>query len=217
MKKIMFNDKYGLTKAVLEGRKTMTRRIVPQCVLNKVPEYQEQYYAGALESISVEDAILNMIQYERMFGNIPRAGEAIAIAQRYSELSWDARFYERLKVRCERLPQYELAGWGNKMFVKPELMPNAILMTSLRVEHLQDISDEDCLREGIKKIDVDGREFGYYGSFDGYTFDGASSLGEPIFWRSPRKAFAALIDRVSKRGTWDSNPLVLAYELKLVK
>lgn len=26
MKKIMFDDKYGLTKAVLEGRKTMTRR-----------------------------------------------------------------------------------------------------------------------------------------------------------------------------------------------
>ena len=27
MKKIMFNDKYGLTQAVLDGRKTMTRRI----------------------------------------------------------------------------------------------------------------------------------------------------------------------------------------------
>jgi hypothetical protein len=31
MRKIMFKDKYGLTKAVLEGRKTMTRRIVPEC------------------------------------------------------------------------------------------------------------------------------------------------------------------------------------------
>ena len=29
MKKIMFNDRYGLTEAVLAGRKTMTRRIVP--------------------------------------------------------------------------------------------------------------------------------------------------------------------------------------------
>jgi hypothetical protein len=28
MKKIMFNDKYGLTQAVLEGRKTQTRRIM---------------------------------------------------------------------------------------------------------------------------------------------------------------------------------------------
>lgn len=30
MKKIMFNDKYGLTQAVLDGRKTMTRRIVSE-------------------------------------------------------------------------------------------------------------------------------------------------------------------------------------------
>lgn len=27
MKKIMFNDRYRLTQAVIEGRKTMTRRI----------------------------------------------------------------------------------------------------------------------------------------------------------------------------------------------
>lgn len=30
MKKIMFNDKYGLTKAVIEGRKTQTRRFIPK-------------------------------------------------------------------------------------------------------------------------------------------------------------------------------------------
>ena len=28
MKKILFNDKYGLTQAVLEGRKIQTRRII---------------------------------------------------------------------------------------------------------------------------------------------------------------------------------------------
>lgn len=28
MKKIMFNDKFGLTQAVLDGRKTQTRRII---------------------------------------------------------------------------------------------------------------------------------------------------------------------------------------------
>lgn len=28
MKKIMFNDAYGLTQAVIDGRKTMTRRVI---------------------------------------------------------------------------------------------------------------------------------------------------------------------------------------------
>lgn len=39
MKKIMFNDQYCLTKAVLKGRKTQTRRIIPQSVIDKAEEY----------------------------------------------------------------------------------------------------------------------------------------------------------------------------------
>lgn len=35
MKKIMFNDKYGSTGAVLTGRKTMTQRIIPQLMSDK--------------------------------------------------------------------------------------------------------------------------------------------------------------------------------------
>ena len=42
MQKIMFNDKYGLTQAVLEGRKTQTRRIA--------------YTAGRLRNITVRQA-----------------------------------------------------------------------------------------------------------------------------------------------------------------
>ena len=66
MKKIMFNDKYGLTQAVLDGRKTQTRRIVSRKILDLVPQYQEEYYAGALESISIEDAIYNITHGEKM-------------------------------------------------------------------------------------------------------------------------------------------------------
>ena len=36
MKKIMFNDKYGLTKAVLDGRKRITRRIIADKKLNTI-------------------------------------------------------------------------------------------------------------------------------------------------------------------------------------
>lgn len=35
--------------------------------------------------------------------------------------------------------------------------------------------------------------------------------------RSPDAAFAALIDKVSGRGTWARNPWVVIYEYELVK
>ena len=35
MKKIMFNDRYGLTQAVLEGKKTMTRRLMTMTLHKK--------------------------------------------------------------------------------------------------------------------------------------------------------------------------------------
>lgn len=82
MRKVMFNDKYHLTQAVLNGRKTMTRRIVPQCILDKVEEYRQEYYEATFEYISFEDAILNMVIGERMFWSyVFHVGEEVAVAQ----------------------------------------------------------------------------------------------------------------------------------------
>lgn len=44
MKKIMFNDFYGLTQDVLEGRKTMTRRLISSKELERIDEFQVEYY-----------------------------------------------------------------------------------------------------------------------------------------------------------------------------
>lgn len=38
-----------------------------------------------------------------------------------------------------------------------------------------------------------------------------------LSFKSPIPAFAALIDRVSGKGTWDSNPYVFVYDFKLIK
>lgn len=93
-------------------------------------------------------------------------------------------------------------------------MPHAIRITDIKVERLQDISDEDCMKEGIfqwrdmedcpnNSSEVMKSRYGFYGVWDSYG--------------TPREAFAALIDKVSGRGTWDLNPWVLAYRFELVK
>ena len=43
-----------------------------------------------------------------------------------------------------------------------------------------------------------------------YYFDRADK-DQGFYFNSPREAFAALIDKVSGKGTWDSNPFVVVY------
>ena len=160
MKKIMFNDKYGLTAAVLNGQKTMTRRIIPT-----IEQYQPKF----------------------------QIGEVVAVAQAYKDIIGDRVFFKSSEtgVSVHRSIMEREKGWRNKMFVASEFMPYHIRITDIKVERLQDISDEDCLKEGIHEWD---------NSFS-----------------TSRKAFADLIDKVSGKGTWNRNPWVFAYTFELVK
>lgn len=36
------------------------------------------------------------------------------------------------------------------------------------------------------------------------------------FFSSPQRAYADLIDKISGKGTWESNPWVVTYEFKLI-
>ena len=208
----MFNDKYGLTKAVLEGRKTQTRRIIT-CP----SEFKGQYVAGFNVYKRVSDGFISEIcMYdadERDFEGgqiVPRyrVGEIVAVAQSYKDCGG---FMEDGTPRWDYISCIvgnKNAGWSNKMFVKPELMPHQIRMKNVRIERLQDISDEDCLAEGIE-FDAKAKSF----------YCGMNVLNNSKIWLgcTPREAYAALIDKVGKKGDWERNPYVFVDEFKLIK
>lgn len=218
MKKIMFNDKYGLTQAVLEGRKTQTRRM-----LNPTMFFQrlETYEGWSNEDISAwkrscnrrlyeaqGDMLQQMFDYALSFSRY-KLGETIAIAQKYEDLRKDDEFYRLcgkngMPLECIK---YE-KGCSNKMFVRADLMPHHIRITNIRVERLQDISDEDCIAEGIYPK-ANGRW---------YCYDVVRRMGvsyDP--YPDPREAYAALIDNISGKSTWENNPWVFVYDFELVK
>nr|DAF27652.1 MAG TPA: ASCH domain protein [Caudoviricetes sp.] len=208
MKKIMFNDRYGLTQAVLEGRKTQTRRIA--------------YTAGRWRDIMVRQDLEGVNKGKAcLFGDgillaksAYKLGETIAIAQKYEDLRKDNEFYRLcgkngMPLECIK---YE-KGCSNKMFVRADLMPHHIRITNIRVERLQDISEEDCMAEGIRRFGKEyvrlKKEYCYtcqnYAVTDFYSFS------------TPREAYAALIDKISGKGTWESNPWVFVYDFELIK
>lgn len=216
MKKIMFNDKYSLTQAVLDGRKTMTRRII------KCPRtFKGEWVAGfnihrrhSDKKIVGWPCMYDADEREFDMGEILpkyKVGEVLSIAQRYKDV------VEKRDEAQETLCLYKIgekyltmeemgAGWNNKLFVRADLMPHHIRITNIKIERLQGISDEDCFKEGIFKWDAGQKDIPFY-SFH---------YADIPDYNDPRDAFAELIDKVSGKGTWESNPYVFVYEFELV-
>ena len=211
----MFNDEFLLTKSVIDGRKTQTRRIVPQSVIDK--------YSMLEDFTIIDDA-----RYD--------VGEIVAIAQSYKDVdSYYSAAYQRqhsihgmtvdaldcvsnkdiMKWFKNRNDFKDKASWNNKMFVKSELMPHQIRITDVRVERLQDISDEDCLKEGITDMGAGG-SLRY-----SFTENVKQTTGDIIAFSNnfatAKEAFAHLINKVSRKDVWNENPYVFVYDFELVK
>lgn len=214
MQKIMFSDEYGLTQAVLDGLKTMTRRIVTYPLkfrgVNVAGYFVCKRPSGEVTEICMYDEDERMIDGGQILPKY-KVGEVVAIAQSYKDLGYDPDSLDRdPKDLGIRGFMKHSAGWNNKMFVSAAACKKHIRITGVKCERLQDISEADCLKEGIIKYTKDGTVFKY----------DLSDRFEMFSWqdmkRSPREAFSALIDKVSGKGAWESNPFVWAYEFKLI-
>lgn len=184
----MFNDKFFLTQVVLDGTKTMTRRIL-----------KEGTPLGA---------------WKETKKHLPyKVGDVLAIAQSYKSISEELeKKHGKAQAKewwCNALDSVgggldTSAGSKNKMFVRADFMIHHIIITDVKVEHLQDISDEDILKEGVYQFD----ELFYVSKDIGYAPE--------VAFPTAREAFWYLIDKISGKGTWESNPWVVAYEFKVI-
>lgn len=202
MKKAFFNDRYQQTDAVIEGRKTRATQImagidfpVNMVMGRALPDKEGEIYA-----VANGENIIVKLRY--------KVGEVVAVAQSYEQV------YRQGNMDADdaiiRGLKYD-PGMCNKMYVRAVLMPHQIRIIGIRCERLQDISDEDCMKEGV--VDVTyfksgGRPYELF-ALPGHEYEET--------FNTPRQAFAALIDKVCGRGTWDRNPWVVVYEFELVK
>lgn len=200
MQKIMFNDKYGLTEAVLAKRKTQTRRIITN---KEMLEIIRKVESPASLFLVYDNFVLNPYWRKRFLNNRRvmryKMNETVAIAQPYADITPQIDWVKYM-IRKEK------SGWNNKMFVRAEDMPHHIRITKIRVERLQDIKSEDCLKEGLWMacdVGLEGSTYWYHG------------LANSSF-RTPQDAYASLIDRISGKGTWESNPYVFVYDFELL-
>lgn len=211
MQKIPFKDRYRLTQAVLNRLKTMTRRTVrlPRTfrgievagfrkLTNKQGEWCTDLYDE--DERTIEGSYLKP-PYE--------IGEVVAIAQSYETIFHAGNCPDDFFVDSSTInKKYCGAGFKNKLFVRADLMPHHIRITNVKIGHLQDISDDECLREGIiKEIWDDGTIRYKTPNWENVSY---------LHTDTAISAFEWLIDKVSGKGTFASNPWVWAYEFELI-
>ena len=200
-----------MVRNILDGRKTMTRR-----VLNPQPQGAEgvfhcKYAVGdhlwVREAWRAESSEMDHIKPS----NISRAAQIL-----YEADGWwgDNKTVGKLR------PSIFMPRWASRITLE---------VTTVKVGRLQDISVADAIAEGVSRI---GRKYIECGSTD---FDKGPNFycveGEPFAGNYPtaKECFCGLWDTINGikgddwEGTpfnsqsWRSNPWVAAYSFKVVK
>jgi hypothetical protein len=197
IKKMMFNGKYGLEQAVLNGTKTMTRRLSKKIYC----EDENQYLCWTGEFVNpkynVDDVVGIAQPYKDIVGLEPQ------------DLIYTTKVIDGKKQKGY-FPVDTLPGWSNKMFVQGQYMQYYFRITDVKIERLQDISDEDCLREGILIDENAIDENKYY-------FDVYGKHVSRWWFPTPKDAFEGLITKLNGKDFWNLNPYVYVYSFELIK
>jgi hypothetical protein len=220
------NFKQPLFDKVISGEKTQMRRIVkPQPSDNGLhdhdkypmsisPEYDMTGFWGEVEETG------EMKEFKPRY----KVGETLYLKEPYDRSyipeigdKYDNPLMAGIDPKCwETIYRYEgiYAGaeWRNAIFMPAKYARYFIEITGIHCEQLQDISDEDCMREGC--IETRSGDF-YFEDAEKIIYYKGCMTCQGHF--TPRQAYAALIDKTYGEGTWDSNAYAWVYDFKLVK
>lgn len=203
MRGICFKE--PLFYATIEGRKTMTRRIInPQP--NNIRSFSRSFfketpmpYELSKKTWTPEPAY-HFLMYDGTY-IYPRyrLGEILYLKEPYNDGCMGSYIYKFGHENEKQLTR--IYGWRNKLFMPAKAARYFIRITGVRAERLQDISVEDCIKEGI--------------TFDCAYEKGLKCHAEHALYY--REYYAELIDEINGKGTWMSDPFVWVYDYELIK
>lgn len=185
MKGLMFTDE--LIPMVLDGTKIMTRRIMKVQPGEVWPSCDHGY------------------QDENGKQLRPRynPGEVVYLKEAWQDSSplYGDPIDPIYRVGYEDPEKIE---WKNKMFMPERLSRCKVEITSVKAERLQDISEEDAVKEGCKSTAV--MEYDGFGPAGPVDYTGKFAV----------EHFEELINRINGRGTWEANPWCWCYGFRRV-
>lgn len=225
-----------MVRAILEGRKTQTRRIVkpntwdPSSDLysGEMKLYDAPYPIGLKAYFrSVDTGVWH--GFKCPYG---RPGDQLWVREKFKTVCDDecnCIEYADGTIIHPQVPDHNTGfrfSWdcdNDNVRWRPSIhMPRwasriNLQITGIRVERVQYITEEDAIAEGISRTTKDGILF-KYGIPDTDGLPGNDNFGWP--WQkwntSPIGAYKKLWEQINGPGSWDKNPWVWVIEFKVI-
>lgn len=227
-KPILFNTE--MVKAILDDRKTQTRRVAGDKILNRIYKYDCYIEDGKIfESCMCqgmpdgsgglevdrweEDVTTTYSKYK--VGDILYVREKSYFVDCDCQSPWqcspqgwyatDEVSYSGIRCSVETIPSIHMRKEHARIFLK---------VINVRVERVKDISDKDCIKEGISEV-------GFYPD-EGFPLCSGYMIGKDdgktALSNTPQKPFSELWNSTAKDGyKWEDNPYVFVYEFERVE
>lgn len=193
MKEIPILLSTPMVHAIMDGRKTMTRRIVKGIALDwlKPDMFTPEFVA------SPENGLCPYGQ----------PGDLLWVRESFYE-----PLFEKLNGKYYYKADLEKQSWDFKW--KPSIhMPKAaariwLRVTDVRVERLQDISEDDAIAEGIEHLRAGafGKVWRNYGPID----------ADVPYYFNPKHSFQSLWESINGPESWNKNPWVWVVSFEVV-
>lgn len=201
-----------MVKATLAGNKTVTRRII-----EKQPDsHHWTMFDGYKLDYNLLDAQNGLfVQFYHSVSNpvslfekdttskfrYGKVGDYIYVKETYEEY---AGVY---KYKAENYPLFG-EKWKASMFMPKAAARIWLKITDIKVERLNDITEEQCMKEGIIEFTKDNT-ISKYAPKDSWEWADMP--------RTPIEAYKKLWEEIQGKGSWDKNPWVWVIEFEIDK
>lgn len=201
-KPILFSGE--MVRAILEGRKTQTRRFAAPASGSFPLSAPNFKYGNVGDRLWVRETWRTEVH----------TGEYKMIGYRANDTNEDCRPATNLSEFNRLWEKYQDNGWRPSIFMPRWASRITLEITAVRVERLKDISEVDAKAEGITPRQY--RDDTFWTNYLKGTKPKGGVDGEVIAFRSPIESYSSLWNSINGAGSWDANPWVWVIEFKKI-
>lgn len=204
MKGILFKE--DMFKAVIEGRKTQTRRVIKSpsdfFSVNWRPSEPEKKWVRQADADGFESFLNKPVNPRYNVGETIYLKEPYVYRSKHDKVYYKFDYYQNNQLINGE--PYAHDGWKNKLFMPESAARYVIKITDVKVERVQDISEEDSMAEGVESIEgLAGTFYRSYQRINAHAFTQA------------KFSFRTLWESINGKESWEKNPWVWVYHFEL--